>query len=458
MESRHIDALRRIGQADESWSLSGHQPTIFHLFHSGGMQSEIDHPVWDSSWATPAEQTIDDLGELGFLRVRPHHDKRRSFDLTMSGRERSKELRVDAGMLSAPAPGEGPGDRKTVAEESAAAAALEVEMFLGRMGIDVFSVEQLAAAVANPKFDSRSAVLALRELRAAGKVEPHSGGWRVSGSRLSKYHVRVAPLKAADQLGGSIYAYDLTNEEVIERFVAPYQEGQPLIDGDRELASYRKPKITESEAAGSDAVTRIARNLEGGGEADAPKKAAELFFEKSSKDVTADYIDPSEPATVDGSALAAVVPPAATADGEIFIVHGHSRKTEVELFLRNVTGQRPVILADKAAKGRTIIEKFEQESDGSGYAVVLLTSDDLGRSNAAHEEELLPRARQNVVLELGYFIGKLGRDRVAALYDDGVELPSDYRGVEFISFANDWKLKLIRELKAAGFKIDTEGI
>src|SRR4051794_24692050 len=101
MEDRHADALKRIGQADEAWSRSGHQPAIFHLSHGGGMQSEVDHPAWDSSWATPAEQTIDDLGELGFLRVRPHHDKRRSFDLTLKGRERSRELRVDAGIASA---------------------------------------------------------------------------------------------------------------------------------------------------------------------------------------------------------------------------------------------------------------------------------------------------------------------------------------------------------------------
>ena len=154
------------------------------------------------------------------------------------------------------------------------------------------------------------------------------------------------------------------------------------------MSSYRKPKITNFRGSGHDAVARTAANLEGGGEVDGLRKAAELFFEKSSKDVTADYIDPSEPAIVDGSLPAVETPPVATADGSIFIVHGHSRKTDVDLFLRDVTGRRPIILADKAAKGRTIIEKFEQESDGSGFAVILLTADDLGRSKVAPKEEL----------------------------------------------------------------------
>jgi predicted nucleotide-binding protein len=331
-------------------------------------------------------------------------------------------------------------------------------MFLTGAGGEVFSVEELTAAVSNPKFDSRAAVGALRSLQAAGRVEPRPGGWRVSGEPVIRYHVRVVPVKAADRLAGPICAYDLTHQEMLEGFVAPYQEQRPIAVDGRELHSYRKPKITTTGASGGAAVAKIASNLRGEDLVENRRRAEKLFFEKSSKDVTADYIEPGEPATVDTSPVHTDTPSTPTSADEIFIVHGHSRRDEVAHFLQNATRFRPVVLAEKPGKGRTIIEKFEQESRGSGFAVVLLTADDLGRSKLAAESELASRARQNVVLELGYFIGKLGRDRVVALYEEGVELPSDYNGVEFIPFIEGWQLKLIRELRAAGFEIDTDGL
>ena len=75
-----------------------------------------------------------------------------------------------------------------------------------------------------------------------------------------------------------------------------------------------------------------------------------------------------------------------------------------------------------------------------GFAVILLTADDDGAVTG--ETEYRPRARQNVILELGYFIGKLGRPRVTALYQEGVEIPTDYHGVEYLSLGGEWKLRL----------------
>ena len=91
---------------------------------------------------------------------------------------------------------------------------------------------------------------------------------------------------------------------------------------------------------------------------------------------------------------------------------------------------------------------------GVGYAVVLATGDDAGRRKGA--DELQPRPGQNVVLELGFFLGKLGRDKVAVLREPGVELPSDYDGVMYISLdsAGAWKLVLMRELKRAGLDVN----
>ncbi|MCD6153547.1 MAG: nucleotide-binding protein, partial [Syntrophobacterales bacterium] len=110
---------------------------------------------------------------------------------------------------------------------------------------------------------------------------------------------------------------------------------------------------------------------------------------------------------------------------KIFVVHGRNNeiKEAVARFLEKI-GLSPIILHEQPNSGRTIIEKFEQYSNDISYAVVLLTSDDIGGIKDKNPK-LQPRARQNVILELGYFMGRLGRSRVCALYDKGVELPSD---------------------------------
>ena len=140
---------------------------------------------------------------------------------------------------------------------------------------------------------------------------------------------------------------------------------------------------------------------------------------------------------------------------EIFIVHGRDEgaKNIVARFLEKLD-LKPVILAEMPAKGRTIIEKFEQHGQ-VGYAIILLTPDDAG-SLQGDESDPKPRARQNVIFELGFFIGHLGRKHVCALTKGDVEIPSDYAGIEYIPFndADGWKLKLIRELKSGGFDID----
>lgn len=139
----------------------------------------------------------------------------------------------------------------------------------------------------------------------------------------------------------------------------------------------------------------------------------------------------------------------------VFVVHGHDNeaKEAVARFLTQL-GIRPIILHERPNMGRTIIEKLEANS-AVGFAVVLLTPDDVG-ANSRTPELSRPRARQNVVLELGLFIGLLGRGRVCALRSDDIELPSDYSGVIYIPFdsGGGWKLELVRELKSAGFSID----
>ena len=146
---------------------------------------------------------------------------------------------------------------------------------------------------------------------------------------------------------------------------------------------------------------------------------------------------------------------------KVFIVHGHdeSARETVARFLEKLQIE-PIILHEQPNEGRTIIEKFEDYAD-VGFAVVLLTPDDVGASKD-RRDDLEPRARQNVVFELGFFIGKLGRigklrrSRVCTLVKGSVETPSDYAGVGYTELddAGGWKTKLVDELKAAGFVID----
>lgn len=143
----------------------------------------------------------------------------------------------------------------------------------------------------------------------------------------------------------------------------------------------------------------------------------------------------------------------AVASRKVFLVHGHAEgvRETVARFIGNM-GLTPIILHEQVSRGDTIIEKLEAYGD-VGYAVVLLTPDDVG---GASPESLKPRARQNVILELGYFLGRLRRDHVCALYQGEIELPSDYTSVVYIPLdsGGGWRIHLAKELQAAGFDVD----
>ena len=142
----------------------------------------------------------------------------------------------------------------------------------------------------------------------------------------------------------------------------------------------------------------------------------------------------------------------------IFIVHGRNEamKQTVARTIEKI-GLAPIVLHEKPSKGRTIIEKFTDYSDVS-FAVVLLSSDDVAYPKNQPPEHAKFRARQNVVFELGFFIGKLGRKRVLVLYeeDKDFEMPSDYSGVLYTPYdkAGRWQFDLVKELKACGYNVD----
>lgn len=144
---------------------------------------------------------------------------------------------------------------------------------------------------------------------------------------------------------------------------------------------------------------------------------------------------------------------------KIFIVHGHddSAKNELARFIEKI-GLKAIILHEQASGGNTIIEKIEEYANIVGFAIILYTACDKGKSKK--EDDLKDRARQNVVFEHGYFVGKLGRNRVIALNKENIETPSDIDGVLYISMdsAGAWKTQIVQELKTAGYTIDANNI
>lgn len=136
---------------------------------------------------------------------------------------------------------------------------------------------------------------------------------------------------------------------------------------------------------------------------------------------------------------------------KIFIVHGHNGELKQSVArIIEKQGIEAIILSEQVNQGRTIIEKFESYGEVGG-AICLFTSDDIGK--AKNKDADKPRARQNVVLETGYFMGKLGRDHVVILADEGIEMPSDLSGVVYTNTSN-WQIDLLRELKSMGYTID----
>lgn len=144
----------------------------------------------------------------------------------------------------------------------------------------------------------------------------------------------------------------------------------------------------------------------------------------------------------------------------IFIVHGHDTALKVTVArILEKLDLEPVILHEQKNNGKTIIEKFESNADNCGFAVILLTADDWGYPEEKKDDSKRHRARQNVVFEMGFFMGKLGRDRVFLLLDNDVEKPGDLDGIIYHPTDNEtWKYDLVKELKSSGYDVDANKI
>lgn len=146
--------------------------------------------------------------------------------------------------------------------------------------------------------------------------------------------------------------------------------------------------------------------------------------------------------------------PKVNSNKTVFIIHGHdnSLKTEVQLLL-NKAGINNIVLHEQPDRGRTIIDKLTEETKQAGYAIALLTPDDLTEGG-------ITRARQNVILEIGYLLGSIGKERLRMLVKDNIEIPSDLHGVLYEKYDSNgaWKIRLLKEIQAVGIYVDMQSV
>jgi predicted nucleotide-binding protein len=258
------------------------------------------------------------------------------------------------------------------------------------------------------------------------------------------FHVRIE-----EGWTKSTPVYDLSEPEMHERFLGPRERGEPVwIGGEGYDWSKAKLEIHEGPELAQLEDVEPAWGMEW------------LTVAQQTANVTDRFITGPPGAQVDAQPANPQLEPgeAKSVDAPVFLIHGHDelRKEQVARFLEKV-GDAPVsILHEQSSGGRTLIEKLEHKAAPAQYAVALLTADDIGGPVGAEHESLRQRVRQNVILELGFFIGLIGRGRVAVLFQPGVELPSDLHGLAYIELddGGQWKLDLVRELQSADIEAD----
>ncbi|WP_297187283.1 nucleotide-binding protein [uncultured Porticoccus sp.] len=268
------------------------------------------------------------------------------------------------------------------------------------------------------------------------------------------YHVRIKP-KSDKRYGEN--KTDLTREQLIARYVEPYEQGKAiLINGKTvEPDDIERIRISRSERTIESYIPAIRAEEMNSSVAFIGGPSYTHTAVSQADDVTDEFIEGPPGYKKDLVSKTDRLTKKPLDKSKVFIVHGHDEaaQSKTARFVEKL-GLEAIILHEKASSGRTIIEKIEHYSD-VGFAIVLYTPDDLGNAKGK-AEELNGRARQNVVFEHGYLIGKLGRENVTALVEAPVELPNDISGVVYINIdeASAWHLQLAKEMKQSGYEID----
>lgn len=310
------------------------------------------------------------------------------------------------------------------------------------------------------------------------------------------YHVHI------DRDGEEVEETDFSKERLLKHIVEPYNQNRKFmckgaIIYPTDIATIR---IIETEQSSSEVIPKM--KMEKGLMGLLSNDFA--LLEEAGEDVTGEFLE------IEAKGRKRTMPRKLSThiSKNVFIVHGRDHKPMRELKTMLLGfGLTPIVLHEQPSGSRTIVEKLEKHSN-VGYAFVILTPDDIGVSfqelfektaKSSYEDEALiaakrileqsrgsierfvefnrkfmqdpadsskfmellaSRARQNVVLEFGYFIGKLGRDKVCCLHKGEVELPSDMHGIVYIPFkesVTECRDKIVKELKAIGYRIREKG-
>ncbi|EGR2423399.1 TIR domain-containing protein [Vibrio cholerae] len=280
------------------------------------------------------------------------------------------------------------------------------------------------------------------------------------------YHVLIETKEKTgkNNKNKQIFELDFTDKsKIISEIVAPYLSGHEFqFDGYFLTKSEIIRIVVRESELDSSTLSKNANNNLAPGVIFFISRESAVQSDTHTKDITKDIfkevkkINDNQPSIVSDtdSEMNCV-----TNKNQVFVVHGHDNlaKLEVSSFIKDL-GFEPIILHEQASGGHTIIEKIENYSN-VGFGVVLYTPCDLGAKN---EEKFQPspRARQNVVFEHGYLIGKLKRGNVCALVKGQVETPNDISGVVYVNLDDHgaWKIALAKELRKAGYDVDMNNV
>lgn len=269
---------------------------------------------------------------------------------------------------------------------------------------------------------------------------------------MAYFHAQIV-LK--DQKAGDLFEYDLSEEYARVRIVNAYVSGIPFFFGGASVRpeAIQRLRVVKTDKPANEVGDTIVQSARRNRVMMGINMAKESIIEniRESVDVTRELIDAAQHsgfAKIPNEAVMARQRPT-----QVFIVYGHDANllNELELALRRWNIE-PVVLSEKPNLGMTLVQKVEVNAD-VGFAFVLVTPDDYGGTDIGR---LQRRARQNVIWEWGYLVGRLGREHVCCIYKEGVELPSDLHGIATVNVRTDLKAnleELRRELKGAGFEI-----
>lgn len=273
---------------------------------------------------------------------------------------------------------------------------------------------------------------------------------------MSFYHIKIDYFDSKLKVNQTIYSYDIKDREFVEKKVRAYLgKKQFIIEGTIiDSSDVRGFKVYNSEYDINKCIVIGDEKL----------RFATLWYTKVSiferedllKDITREIFEKESSelekaeSTSEKSASSSL-----NSSKKIFIVHGHNSaiRTEVELMVKNL-GYTPIVLFKQPDGGATIIEKLEREVEDIAFSIILYTACDKGC--AKESQDLRPRARQNVVFEHGMMCGILGRKRVVALLEKGLEIPGDLSGIIYkeIDPYGKWKQDIVGEMRYAGLNVD----